>query len=77
MVLVGKDLQIGAVARELGVSTEFLRTLERQKRMPIPRRNAGGRRLYSPEDLALLRLMGVGSRPRKLKHAEEVLGLGV
>ena len=69
------EVYIGAAARELSVSTEFLRALERDKRIPTPRRDDAGRRLYSQDDLALLKGMGVGSRPRKLKQPEEVLGV--
>jgi DNA-binding transcriptional MerR regulator len=70
---MGNDVYIGACARELCVSTEFLRTLEREQRIPAPRRDAAGRRLYSQDDLALLKSMGVGNRPHRLKRAEDVL----
>ncbi len=70
---MSNEVYIGTAARALSVSPEFLRTLEREKRIPTPRRDAGGRRLYGQDDLTLLRSMGVGSRPRRLKSAEEVL----
>jgi DNA-binding transcriptional MerR regulator len=63
---------IGEVADRLGVSPEHLRALERQGRIPPARRDFNGR-IYSEFDIALLRSMGVGSRPRKLMRAEEVL----
>jgi DNA-binding transcriptional MerR regulator len=70
---VGADLHIGEAAKALGVSPEHLRALERAGRIPAPRRDYNGR-IYSDLDLALLRRMGVGQRPRKLRRAEEVLG---
>jgi hypothetical protein len=47
--------------------------LEWQGIIPPARRDYSGR-LYSELDIALLRAMGVGSRPRRLKSAEEVVG---
>jgi hypothetical protein len=64
---------IGGASRELGVSPEHLRTLEREGRIPPARRDFNGR-VYSEFDIALLRSMGVGRRPRKLKRPEEVVG---
>jgi len=66
-------IRIGRVARELHVSPQYLRMLEWQGRIPPARRDFNGR-VYSEFDIALLKNMGVGSRPRKLKRAEEVLG---
>jgi hypothetical protein len=63
---------IAEASRQLGVSPEYLRTLERNGRILPPRRDLNGR-VYTPLDITLLRSMGVGSRPRKLKRAEEVL----
>ena len=63
---------IGEAARRLNVTSQHLRMLEWQGRIPPARRDYNGR-VYSEFDLALLRGMGVGSRPRKLKRAEEVL----
>jgi DNA-binding transcriptional MerR regulator len=63
---------IGETARRLGVTPKHLRVLEREGRIPPARRDANGR-IYTPFDIALLRSMGVGSRPRKLRQAEEVL----
>jgi len=71
---MANDVHIGAVARELCVSSEFLRALEREGRIPSARRDAGGRRVYNDDDIALLRAIGVGSRPARLKRSEEVLG---
>ena len=47
--------------------------LEWQGRIPPARRDLSGR-VYSGFDIALLKSLGVGSRPRKLKRPEEVLG---
>jgi hypothetical protein len=46
--------------------------LEWQGRIPAARRDYNGR-IYSEFDIALLRSMGVGQRPRKLRRAEEVV----
>ena len=63
---------IGEVARRLGVTPKHLRLLEREDRIPTPRRDYNSR-IYSEFDIALLKSMGIGSRPRKLKRAEEVV----
>jgi DNA-binding transcriptional MerR regulator len=68
----GVVFHIGEAARLLGCTPEHIRTLERKSRIPPARRDFNGR-IYSEFDIALLRSMGVGSRPRKLKRAEEVL----
>jgi DNA-binding transcriptional MerR regulator len=66
------NVRITEVARRLGISPQYLRMLEWQGRIPPARRDFNGR-VYSQFDLALLRSMGVGQRPRKLKRADEVL----
>jgi DNA-binding transcriptional MerR regulator len=66
-------LHIGRAARRLGVTPEHLRALEREGRIPPPRRDFNGR-VYSEYDLALLKALGVGQRPRRLRRPEEVLG---
>ncbi len=68
----GVVLHIGEAARLLGCTPEYLRTLEREGRIPAPRRDFNGR-VYSPFDIALLRSMGVGQRPYRLKYTDEVL----
>jgi len=45
--------------------------MEWQGRIPLARRDLNGR-VYSDSDIALLRCMGIGSRPRRLKRADEV-----
>jgi DNA-binding transcriptional MerR regulator len=65
-------MHISEAARRLGITPHHLRVLEWQGRVPPARRDYNGR-IYTEFDIALLRSMGVGSRPRKLKRAEEVL----
>jgi hypothetical protein len=64
---------IGEAARRIGCTPEHLRTLEREGRIPPARRDFNGR-INSEFDIALLKGMGVGSRPRRLRRPEEVLG---
>jgi DNA-binding transcriptional MerR regulator len=66
------EFHIGDAARRLGITPKHLRVLEREGRIPQARRDFNGR-IYSEFDIALLKSMGVGSRPRKLKRAEEAL----
>lgn len=60
---------IGEVCEELGVTPRYLRHLESQGLVPRAHRDALGR-IYSPGDIALLKALGVGSRPRRLKSLE-------
>lgn len=69
----GTVFHIGEAARQLGVTPKHLRVLEREGRIPLAHRNFNGR-VYSEFDVALLKSLGVGSRPRKLRRPEEVLG---
>src|SRR5689334_17821593 len=48
-------LEIGAVARELGVAPSTLRTWERRYHLVTPHRGSQGQRLYDSEQIALLR----------------------
>jgi DNA-binding transcriptional MerR regulator len=68
----GTAFHIGEAAQRLGVTPKHLRLLEREGRIPLARRDYNGR-IYTEFDIAVLRSMGVGSRPRRLKRAEEVL----
>lgn len=61
-----EDIHIGAASRELGVTPEYLRLLERQGRIPLARRDSNGR-VYSEADLRNLKALGIGSRPRRLR----------
>lgn len=65
-------VHISEAARQLSVTPYYLRTLEWQGRIPPARRDLNGR-IYSEFDIALLKSMGVGTRPRRLRRAEEVL----
>ncbi len=65
-------VHIGQAAKRLGVSPHYLRLLEWEGRIPLARRSLNGR-VYSEFDIALLKSMGIGSRPQRLKSAEEVL----
>jgi DNA-binding transcriptional MerR regulator len=67
-----RQRHITEAAQELGVTAHHLRMLERKGKIPPARRDLNSR-VYSPFEIALLRNIGVGSRPRRLKHAEEVL----
>jgi DNA-binding transcriptional MerR regulator len=67
-----RDVHITEASRRLGVTPTHLRILEAQGRIPPARRDYNGR-LYSEFDIALLRSMGIGSRPRRLRRAEEIL----
>jgi hypothetical protein len=62
---------ISEAARRLGVTPTYLRALEAQGRIPTARRDFNGR-VYSEFDIALLKDLGVGSRPRKLKRPKEM-----
>jgi len=66
-------VHISEAARRLGVTPTYLRALEAQGRIPPTRRDFNGR-VYSDFDVALLKSLGVGSRPRKLKTPQEALG---
>jgi DNA-binding transcriptional MerR regulator len=64
---------IGQASRRLGVTPKHLRVLEREGRIPPARRDFNGR-IYTEFDIALLKALGIGSRPHRLKSAEEVVG---
>jgi DNA-binding transcriptional MerR regulator len=65
-------VHIGTAAKRLGVTPTHLRTLEKKGLIPPVRRDYNGR-VYSEFDIALLKSLGVGDRPRKLKAPEEIL----
>ncbi len=66
-------MHISEAAKRLGVTPHHLRVLEWEGRIPPARRDYNGR-IYTEFDLALLKALGIGSRPRRLKTAEEVVG---
>jgi DNA-binding transcriptional MerR regulator len=67
------EFHIGEASQRLGITPKHLRVLEREGRILPARRDYNGR-VYTEFDIALLRSMGVGCRPRELKAPEEVLG---
>lgn len=72
---------IGVVEQQTGISKELLRVWERRYSFPRPVRSPDGERLYSPEDVARLRLVrrliDLGHRPRSIvgKKAAELEAL--
>ncbi len=68
-------MRISKVVKRLGVSPHYLRLLEWEGRIPQARTDFNGC-IYPEFDVVLLRAFGVGTRPRKLKRIEEVLGAG-
>jgi DNA-binding transcriptional MerR regulator len=48
---MAKDLTIGEAARAVGVSVDTVRFYERGGVMAAPPRNAGGRRVYGPQQM--------------------------
>ena len=70
---MGTMMHIGEAARRLGCTPEHLRALERAGRIPTAHRDLNGR-IYTEFDIALLRSMGIGARPKHLRSATEVLG---
>lgn len=65
-------VHISEAARRLGVTPTYLRMLETKGRIPQARRDFIGR-IYSEFDIALLKALGVGSRPRQLKDLDAIL----
>ena len=66
------DVHIAAAARALGVTSQHIGVLEWQGRIPPARRDFNSR-VYSEFDIALLKSLGVGTRPRRLKQPHEVV----
>ena len=50
-------MQIGELARRVGVNIQTIRFYERRKLFPLPQRKPSGYRLYSDEDLHRLRFI--------------------
>ncbi len=57
-----KILKVSEAARELGRSEKWLRNAERNGKIPKARRDLNGWRVYTPDDIAKLRELIVGSR---------------
>jgi DNA-binding transcriptional MerR regulator len=65
-----RNVHISEAAKELGVNPHYLRMLEWEGRIPTARRDLNGR-IYSGFDIAFLKHLGVGRRPRRLLRAED------
>jgi DNA-binding transcriptional MerR regulator len=65
-------VRISTAGKRLNCSASWLRSLERQGRIPTARRDAFGGRTYTDADLLLLEKLGVG-KGKKLRTIEEVL----
>lgn len=65
-------MHIEEAVRRIGCTPAHIRNLEREGRIPPARRDLNGR-TYTEFDIALLRSIGVGSRPKRLKRVEVVL----
>jgi MerR HTH family regulatory protein len=70
--LMSNAVHSSEAAKQLGVTAHHLRMLEWEGRIPPARRDYNGR-IYTEFDIAVLRSMGVGSRPRRLRRAEDIL----
>jgi DNA-binding transcriptional MerR regulator len=70
-MLIEPTFSISQAARELGVSSSWLRFGERLGAMPLARRNESGWRYYTPEDIERLRRLGVGERKRRIEAARD------
>ena len=66
-------LRIGDAARLLGITPHYLRVLEREGRTPEADYDRAGR-FYTEADIEFLKAMGVGTKPRRLRSADEILG---
>jgi DNA-binding transcriptional MerR regulator len=62
-------MQISEAAQQLGVSAQYLRLLETEGKIPTAQRIFGCR-VFSDDDVARLRAMGVGSGQRLKTFAE-------
>ncbi len=76
MESVQRYYRIGEVARLLKEQPHTLRYWERQFQRPCPRRGASGERLYSEEDIAILRRIQHVLRVQRctVHQAKQILG---
>jgi DNA-binding transcriptional MerR regulator/methylmalonyl-CoA mutase cobalamin-binding subunit len=58
---LSQSYSVGAVVRMTGLSEHVLRAWERRHGAIVPKRSAGGTRLYSAEDVARLRLLAAAA----------------
>ena len=69
-------LEIGAVARELGVAPSTLRSWERRYRIVVPQRGDRGQRLYDSEQIVILRrVLAHVQRGTRARSAHELVGV--
>ena len=59
---MNRVLTVSEAARELGRSEKWLRNAERKGKIPRARRDLNGWRVYTPEDIAKLQELLLGSR---------------
>ena len=59
---LNRVLTVSEAARELGRSEKWLRNAERKGKIPRARRDLNGWRVYTPEDIAKLQKLLLGSR---------------
>ncbi len=55
-------LRVSEVARELGLSAEWLRDAEAKGKIPKARRNLSGWRVYKQKDIAIIRELLIPSK---------------
>jgi DNA-binding transcriptional MerR regulator len=67
-----RTFHISDAAVRLDISPGYLRMLEKTGRIPPARRDYNGR-IYSEADIALMRALGVGSRPRRLRRIDDLV----
>ncbi len=69
-----RTFNVAQAAQELGVSESYLRTLGNTGQLGVlRRRHSGGQPIYSAMDIRVMKKMGVGRRPRRLRsHSEAV-----
>jgi DNA-binding transcriptional MerR regulator len=68
-----RTFTVSEAALELGVSESYLRTLGNTGQLGVLRRNSEGQPIYSATDIKVMKKMGIGRRPRRLRfHSEAV-----
>jgi MerR family transcriptional regulator, mercuric resistance operon regulatory protein len=73
-------VSIGELSRRTGVNAETIRYYEKVKLLPIPRRTAGGRRIYGPVETRILafirRARELGFTPGEVRALLDLGGPG-
>lgn len=74
-------MQIGKVAKKIGVTADAIRFYERNALLPSPPRSAGGFRQYGQGDVETLgfirRVQGLGFTLREIRELLELRGTGM